>query len=634
MHQSDTQDLLRFVTAGSVDDGKSTLIGQLLVKSHAVFADQLDAVRAVSSYHGSSDSGIDLALITDGLRAEREQGITIDVAYRYFSTRRRKFIIADTPGHEQYTRNMATGASTADLAIILIDASQGVVTQARRHSFIASLLGISHFVIAVNKMDLVDFSQDAFRRVVTDYTVFSSKLQVSDVTFIPLSALHGDNIASRSDRMQWYDGPTLLGHLEQVHIASDLNLIDMRFPVQLVHRPVDGYRRYLGTVVSGVIKADQDIVVLPAGTKGRIKSVFGLDGTDVEGTPSMPVSVSLHDQLDISRGDVIVPMNNVPRVGRRFDAMVVWMSEDPMAINRRYVIKHSCATVSATIRTVRYSVNVDTLHREPRQSLTLNQIGRCYIETDRPIVFEAYRRNRRFGSFIIIDRQTHGTIGAGMMLEQEPSEDYVHEYRTTVHPLSEKVYPHSSLVSMSERIAHFRQNPATVWLTGLTGSGKTTIAVALERRLFAQGMTAVVLDGSTLRLNVNRDLGFSGDDRAEHVRRTAEIARMLNEAGLVAICALISPHAQERGRARRIVGASRFIEIYLSASLQSREKRASHDLYDRAKRGDVEHFSGITAPFEPPMDPDLLLVTDEMDVAMCVDRIMSLMAARGVFLDA
>jgi bifunctional enzyme CysN/CysC len=402
LEQDEKKDLLRFVTAGSVDDGKSTMIGRLLIESQGIYEDQLDAVRAASGRKGSVHEELDLSLITDGLRAEREQGITIDVAYRYFSTPRRKFIIADTPGHEQYTRNMATGASTADLAVILVDASQGVLTQSRRHSFITSALGIPHIVVTINKMDLVDYSREVYERIVDDYQEFAAKLEMPDVTFIPISALKGDNVARRSGNMDWYDGPTLLGHLEAVHIASDRNLIDMRFPVQYVSRMPDGKRGYMGTPVSGVVKPGEEIQVVPSGVKSRVRDVYGPGGQAVEGGfPPLPVTVTLDSEIDVSRGDVLVPVHNVPHVDRGFEAMVVWMAEQPMELGRMYAIKHGCRMVPGMISHVRYQIDVNTLHRNSTDGLSLNEIGRCVVDLARPVVYDPYRKSRGLGSFKI-----------------------------------------------------------------------------------------------------------------------------------------------------------------------------------------------------------------------------------------
>jgi bifunctional enzyme CysN/CysC len=629
--QDERKDLLRFVTAGSVDDGKSTLIGQLLVESQGVYEDQLDAVRKASGRRAAVHQDLDLSLITDGLRAEREQGITIDVAYRYFSTPRRKFIIADTPGHEQYTRNMATGASTADLAVILIDARHGVLTQSKRHSFITALLGIPHVVVTVNKMDLVDYSEDVFRGIVQDYRDFAARLDLPDVTFIPISALCGDNISSRSERMDWYDGPTLLGHLETVHIASDRNLIDMRFPVQYVTRMPDGRRGYMGTPVSGIVRAGEEIQIAPSGTRSRISSVLGVDGPVQEGFPPLPITVVLEDEIDVSRGDVLVPVRNVPHIDRGFEAMVVWMSPEPMELGRRYTIKQGCRTVPGLVSHVRYQIDVNTLHRHPAERLELNEIGRCVIDLARPVVYDPYRKSRGLGSFVIVDRETHNTVGAGMILDREPGEAQVDEARRVDVPRSQHVSPQVSAVSAEDRHARLGHEPATVWLTGLTGAGKSTIAYALERRLFDEGRTSQVLDGGNLRLGVNKDLGFSANERAENIRRAAEIARMLNDAGMISICALLSPYAAERRRAREIVGSGRFIEVYLAASLETCRERARNGLYGKAEAGEVKNFSGVSAPYEPPDDPDLVLSTDHVGVEECVEKIIRLMESRGVF---
>jgi bifunctional enzyme CysN/CysC len=601
------------------------------VESQGVYEDQLDAVRMASGRKGSVHDELDLSLITDGLRAEREQGITIDVAYRYFATPRRKFIIADSPGHEQYTRNMATGASTADLAVILIDASQGVLTQSKRHSFITSLLGIPHVVVTVNKMDLVDYSEDVFRQIVADYREFAAKLDLPDVTFIPISALRGDNIARRTENMSWYDGPTLLGHLETVHIASDRNLIDMRFPVQYVSRMPDGRRGYMGTPVSGIVRPGEEIQVTPSGTRSRVAEVHGVEGPVDEGFPPLPITVVLEDEVDVSRGDVIVPVQNVPHMDRGFEAMVVWMADEPMELGRRYTIKHGCRTVPGMISHVRYQIDVNTLHRDDAERLELNEIGRCVVDTARPVVYDPYGKSRGLGSFIIIDRETHNTVGAGMILDREPNQTQVDDARRVDRPRSSHVSPEVSAVAAEDRSARLGHQAATVWLTGLTGSGKSTIAYALERRLFDEGHASHVLDGGNLRLGVSKDLGFDADERAENIRRAAEIARMFNQAGLISICALLSPYAGERERAKQIVGGDQFIEVYLAASLETCRERARNGLYGKAEAGEVKNFSGVSAPYEPPTAPDLVLSTDHLGVEECVEKIVRLMEDRGVF---
>ncbi len=628
LEQDENKDLLRLVTAGSVDDGKSTLIGRLLFESKGIYEDQLDAVRSASGRKGSTQEGLDLALVTDGLKAEREQGITIDVAYRYFSTPRRKFIIADTPGHEQYTRNMATGASTASLAIVLIDAKNGVLTQSRRHAFISALLGIPHVVVTVNKMDLVDYSEAVFNEIVDEFRDFSAKLDLHDMTFIPISALVGDNVVERSERMSWYQGSTLLGYLETVHIASDRNLIDLRLPVQYVSRPDSEFRGYMGTPASGVVRPGDEVVALPSGKTSRIAKVLGPDGEVPQGFPPMPLTVTLEDEIDISRGDTLAHPNNVPRVDRNIEAMMVWMAEERLVAGKQYLVKHATKLTPGVFAGVRYRLDVNTLRRQQADTLELNEIGRCALELARPIAFDTYRRNRTTGSFIVIDRANHNTVAAGMIVGREPSDQVVDEQRRTTTARSELLSGQESRIEPDERSRRLGHESATIWLTGLTGSGKTSIAYALERRLFDEGVLSQVLDGENARLSFSMDLGFSADDRAENNRRAAEVARLFNEAGLVTICAFLSPFEEERRRAREIVGSDRFFEVYLSAPLAVCRERASEGLYERAETGEIRNFPGISSPYEVPIHPELDLPSHELDIDECVDRIVALLHQR------
>ncbi|MFP4435573.1 MAG: sulfate adenylyltransferase subunit CysN [Planctomycetota bacterium] len=630
LEQNEKKDLLRFVTAGSVDDGKSTLIGRLLFESKGIYEDQLESVAGASKKVGTTGEDVDLALVTDGLQAEREQGITIDVAYRYFSTPKRKFIIADSPGHEQYTRNMATGASTASLAIILIDAANGVLTQSKRHSFIASLLGIPHILIAVNKMDLVDYSEDVFKEIREDFTDFSAKLKLGDVTFIPISALKGDNVVERSERMPWYQGGTLLNHLENVHIASDRNLIDMRMPVQYVCRPNSEFRGYMGTVASGTIRPGDTVVALPSGRSSKVTQVLGVDGAIQAGFPPLPVTVTLEDEIDISRGDMLVHEHNVPRVDRTFEAMLVWMHDDAMVPGKQYMIKHTTKLTPGVISNLMYQVDVNTLRRSKAAELKLNEIGRCEIELARPVAYDPYEQNRTTGSFIVIDRLTHNTVGAGMIIEREPKEMKTQPSRRVTEIESKDITSHASSVDASQREAKMGHKPATLWLTGLTGSGKTTIGYALEKRLYDAGCAAAVLDGENFRMGMSKDLGFGADDRAENMRRAAEAARLLNDAGLIAVCSFLSPYEEDRQRAREVVGPDRFIEVYLSAPVEVCKERAAENIYGRAESGEIKRFSGITAPYHEPKHPELTLPTHELDVDECVGRIVALLQARGI----
>jgi len=625
LEQDKKKDLLRFVTAGSVDDGKSTLIGRLLYESKGIYEDQLEAVIKVSGKLGSTQGDMDLALVTDGLKAEREQGITIDVAYRFFSTPKRKFIIADSPGHEQYTRNMATGASTANLAIILIDAEQGVLTQTRRHTFITSLLGIPHMVVAVNKMDLVDYAQEVYDRICADYTAFAAKLEVTDMTFIPMSALKGDNVVEPSANMPWYRGSTLLNHLESVHIASDRNLIDLRFPVQYVSRPDRTFRGYMGTVASGIIRKGDEVMVIPSGIRTRIRSVFGPDGEIEEAFPPLSVGVTVEGDIDISRGNVLVHVHNVPKIDRTLDAMVVWMNEDPLLPGKEYLIKHSTQSVAGVVSTLRYRVDVNTLRRSQRPQLALNEIGRCTVTLSKPIAFDAYYRNRVTGSFIIVDRVSNNTVGAGMILDRKSDKAVADLDKAAGRARSEHVRGHTSLVSRAERVTRMGGTPQTLWLTGLAASGKTTLAYGLERQLFDLGKHAYVIDGENARLGFSKDLGFSTSDRKENIRRAAEFAHMLNEAGLVAICAFLSPHAKDRAMAREIIGADRFREVYLSAPLETCQARDESGVYRLADAGEIEGLSGVTAPYEIPQSPDLVVPTHEINIDQAVALVMDLL---------
>ena len=629
LQEDANKDLLRFVTAGSVDDGKSTLIGRLLYESKGIYEDQLSSVVEASARVGSTGGDLDLALVTDGLRAEREQGITIDVAYRYFSTPRRKFIIADTPGHEQYTRNMATGASTAGLVIILIDAGNGVVTQSKRHAFIAALLGIPHVVVAINKMDLVDYSREVYESICSEFTEFAAKLETRDLTFIPVSALKGDNVVDRSDAMGWYRGSALLNHLETVHIASDRNLIDLRFPVQYVLRPDRTFRGYLGTVASGTIKPGDDVMIMPSGMPTRIKTVFGPEGDLDEAFPPLAVGVTLEDDVDVSRGDTIVHVNNVPRVDREFDSMIVWMSEEPMQPGKQYLIKHSTRMTPGQISNLRFRVDVNTLHRSQADSLALNEIGRCVVSLTRPIVYDPYTRNRQTGSFIIIDRLANSTVGAGMILDRDPNKLSVSPEKQVRTHKSGHVHRHASGISellRSERMGH---KPATIWLTGLPGSGKSTIAYELERKLFAAGCNCCVLDGENARLGFSKDLGFSADDRCENIRRAAEVARVLNDAGVICICAFVSPYQASRDQAREILGPRRYMEVYLSAPVDACRQRDA-ELYELADSGEISEFSGVTAPYETPQAADLTIPTHEIDLEESTERISALLRAKGI----
>jgi bifunctional enzyme CysN/CysC len=616
------KELLRFLTCGSVDDGKSTLIGRLLHDTKMIYEDQLAAVKRDSEKVGTTGAGeIDLALLTDGLKAEREQGITIDVAYRYFSTDRRKFIIADTPGHEQYTRNMATGASTCQLAIILIDARHGVQTQTRRHSYIVSLLGIKHVVVAINKMDLVGFSQDVFERIKADYTNFVAKLDIPDIGFIPMSALKGDNVASQSDAMPWYHGPALLEHLETVHIASDRNLADVRFPVQYVIRPNLDFRGFAGTMASGILRKGDEVMVLPSGKRSRVKSIVTFDGELDEAFPPLSVTVTLTDEVDVSRGDMLVRPDSPPHVSAQIEAMVVWMAEQPLVPGRTYTLKHTTRQVSAEVAGFRYGVDVNTLEHRAIARLGLNEVGHVQLSLTQPLACDPYRENAATGAFILIDRLTNNTVGVGMI--REAGHDAWGAESTAKLKLRE------SLIPASEREQRFGHTPVTVLLVGLTGSGKSRIAYALERRLWDAGRAVTVLYGQNMRQGLNRDLGFTADDRSENLRRSVEVAKLMNDAGVITIAAFVAPHEAVREKAKQLLGRDRVLEVFCTAPMEVLRERDQSGAYRLADEGKIAQMPGVTAAFEEPKSPDLVLQREQLDVDECVDRIVELMKARG-----
>jgi bifunctional enzyme CysN/CysC len=627
-------DLLRFATAGSVDDGKSTLIGRLLYDSKQVLSDQLIAVEQASQRRGQDF--LDLSLLTDGLRAEREQGITIDVAYRYFATAQRRFIIADTPGHEQYTRNMVTGASTADLAIVLVDARKGVVAQSKRHAFISSLLGIPHVVVCVNKMDLVNFDEQVFDAIVEDFDRFAARLEMPDVTFIPISALLGDNVVDRSQAMPWYQGPPLLYHLEHVHIASDRNLIDVRFPVQWVIRPpatsVADYRAYAGQIAGGVLRPGDDVVVLPAGQRTTIAGIDTLDGPVEEAFPPMSVALRLVDDLDVGRGSTIVRTQNQPTVSNKFECLLCWMSEQPLDGRRRYLVKHTTRTAMVGGMDVRYRIDVESLHRdETATTLELNDLGRVHLQLSSPLVFDSYRRNRVTGSLIVIDEATNETVAAGVILDTEvegedASDSLVKSDR------SPNVRWQGSRMTRERRWTSLGHAGATLWFTGLPGAGKSTVAAAVEERLIAVAQPAFLLDGDNLRHGLNGDLGFDEGARRENVRRTAHVARLLAESGTIVLVSLVSPYAADREAAASLHAADdlAFIEIFVDAPLEVCERRDPKGLYARARAGELAGLTGVGAPYEAPADPDLVLGTREETVEQEVERVMQLLAARSL----
>jgi bifunctional enzyme CysN/CysC len=628
-------ELLRFATAGSVDDGKSTLIGRLLYDSKQVFSDQLEHIEQTSQRMGHDF--VDLSLLTDGLRAEREQGITIDVAYRYFATAQRRFIIADTPGHEQYTRNMVTGASTADLVIVLIDARKGVIAQSRRHAFIASLLNIPHLVVCVNKMDLVDFAEDAFDAIVEDFNRFAARLEIQDVTFIPISALRGDNVVERSTSMPWYQGPPLLYHLEHVHIASDRNLIDVRFPVQWVIRPRGAsgsdYRAYAGQVAGGIIRPGDDVVVLPGGQHTTVAGIDSFAGPLQEAFPPMSVALRLTDDVDVSRGSTIARTHNQPAVSSSFETLLCWMSEQPLDPQRRYLVKHTTRTGAVSAFDVRYRIDVDTLHRdELADTLALNDLGRVRIELTSPLVFDSYRRNRATGSLIVIDEATNETAAAGVILDTEAE---TQDHAGAVEPetkteRSPNVRWQRTSMTRRERWDALACQGATVWFTGLPAAGKSTIAAAVEERLVKAGRVAYLLDGDNLRHGLNGDLGFDESARTENVRRTAHVARLLAECGAVALVSLVSPYAADRELAATLHSGDDlpFVEVFVSTPLARCEERDPKGLYARARAGELAGLTGVGAPYEPPAHPDVVLGDREEDIDAAVERVLDVLRSR------
>ncbi|WP_434772497.1 sulfate adenylyltransferase subunit CysN [Pseudomonas entomophila] len=614
--QHERKELLRFLTCGNVDDGKSTLIGRLLHDSKMIYEDHLEAITRDSKKSGTTGEDIDLALLVDGLQAEREQGITIDVAYRYFSTAKRKFIIADTPGHEQYTRNMATGASTCDLAIILVDARYGVQTQTRRHSYIASLLGIKHIVVAVNKMDLKGFDEGVFESIKADYLAFADAidLQPNSLHFVPMSALKGDNVVNRSERSPWYTGPALMEILETVEVAADRNFTDLRFPVQYVNRPNLNFRGFAGTLASGIVHKGDEVVVLPSGKSSRVKSIVTYEGELEHAGPGQAVTLTMEDEIDISRGDLLVHADNVPPVTDQFDAMLVWMAEEPMLPGKKYDIKRATSYVPGSIASIAHKVDVNTLERGAASALQLNEIGKVKVSLDWAIALDGYESNRTTGAFIVIDRLTNGTVGAGMII-------------------APPVLPHggtgqhgtSSHVSTEERALRFGQQPATVLFSGLSGAGKSTLAYAVERKLFDMGRAVYVLDGQNLRHDLNKGLPQDRAGRTENWRRAAHVARQFNEAGLLTLAAFVAPDAEGREQAKALIGSERLITVYVQASPQVCRERDPQGLY--AAGGD--NIPGEGFPYDVPLEADLVIDTQSASVEEGVKQVLDVLRARG-----
>ncbi|WP_078790664.1 adenylyl-sulfate kinase [Trichlorobacter thiogenes] len=649
--------LLRFITCGSVDDGKSTLIGRLLWDSKLIFEDQLAALEADSKRIGTQGGEIDYALLLDGLQAEREQGITIDVAYRFFSTDKRKFIVADTPGHEQYTRNMVTGASTADVAVILVDARKGVLTQTRRHSFLVSLMGIRHVVLAINKMDLVEYSAARFHAIREEYEAFAAGLQYDEIVTIPISALNGDNVIARSasslqpsasslqpsasslqpsasslqpsasrlqpsasslqpsapslNKMPWYSGLTLLDYLESVNISDGSFEKPFRMPVQWVNRPDLDFRGFCGTLASGRVQPGDEIVVAASGKTSRVARIVTMDGDLDEASAGQAVTLVLEDEIDISRGDLLADPLARPSFADQFEARVVWMYEDALMAGRKYLLKSGCCTVPAAVSALKYKINVNSLQHEPAKRLELNEVGVCNLVLDRPIAFDPYGQNHITGSFILIDRISNATVGAGMI-------DFALRRATNVHW-------HTEQVTRDIRAGLKGQSSCVIWLTGLSGSGKSTIANALEQRLVQLGRHTMLLDGDNIRHGLNKDLGFTEEDRIENIRRIGEVAKLLAEAGLIVITAFISPYRAEREMVRNLLPAGEFVEVHVSTSLEECERRDVKGLYKKARKGSIPNFTGISAPYEEPLSPgvtvDTSLVSVDKAVAMILESI-------------
>jgi bifunctional enzyme CysN/CysC len=611
LQQHETKDLLRFITCGSVDDGKSTLIGRLLHDTRLLFDDQLAALEADSRRHGTQGAEIDFALLVDGLAAEREQGITIDVAYRFFGTEKRKFIVADCPGHEQYTRNMATGASTADLAVVLVDARKGLLTQTRRHSYIVSLLGIRHVLLAVNKMDLVDYDQAVFDGIVAGYRALAAQLGIAHVTEIPLSALKGDNMLAPSANMPWYRGETLLQHLETVKVDREMRDIGLRLPVQWVCRPNQNFRGFAGTIAAGDATPGMDVAVLPSGRRSRIARIVTADGDLDRATAGQAVTLTLDDEVDVSRGDVIAAAANPSEVADQFAAHLLWMGEQPLLPGRPYWLKLGTRTVGAQVTEIKHKVDVNTQDRLAAKHLHLNEVGYCNLYLDQPVAFEKYADNRALGSFILIDRQSNATVGAGTL-------DFALRRAANIH------WQHLEV----DKVARARikgQTPRCVWFTGLSGSGKSTIANLVEKRLLAMGLHTYLLDGDNVRHGLNKDLGFTDEDRVENIRRVAEVAKLMVDAGLIVLVSFISPFRAERRMARDLFGEGEFLEAYVSTPLAIAEQRDVKGLYARARAGEIRNFTGIDSPYEVPEQPDVLLDTVDSSATDLADRLVALL---------
>ncbi|WP_029008375.1 sulfate adenylyltransferase subunit CysN [Azospirillum halopraeferens] len=616
LHEQENKDLLRFITCGSVDDGKSTLIGRLLYDSKQIFEDQLAALDKDSARWGTTGGAIDLALLTDGLQAEREQGITIDVAYRFFATDRRKFIVADTPGHEQYTRNMATGASTADLAVLLVDARKGVLTQTRRHSYIVSLLGIRHVVVAVNKMDLVGYDRSVFERIVAEYRAFADRLDIPHVTCIPLSALAGENVTTPGTAMPWWEGPALLPFLETVEVAAARTQAPLRFPVQWVNRPNQDFRGFSGTIVAGRVRPGDAVAVLPSARTSTVARIVTMDGDLEEAVAGQAVTLTLTDEIDVSRGDVIAAAGARPEVADQFAAHVVWMNDHAMMPGRGYLLQFGTHLVGGQITEIKHKVNVNTLEHTAGKRLELNEVGFCNLALDHPVPFDAYAECRETGSFILIDRVTNATLGCGTI--------------TFALRRAQNIHWQPMTVDKAARAAAKGQKPCILWFTGLSGAGKSTVANLVEKKLHAGGYHTYTLDGDNVRHGLNKDLGFTEEDRVENIRRVAETARLFVDAGLIVLVSFISPFREERRMARSLVGADEFLEVWVDAPLEVCEQRDPKGLYAKARKGTIANFTGISSPYEPPENAELVLAAGEHDPETLADQVVAALKARGI----
>ncbi|MHB9879405.1 sulfate adenylyltransferase subunit CysN [Pacificimonas sp. ICDLI1SI03] len=613
LHQN--KSLLRFITCGSVDDGKSTLIGRLLYDSKMIFEDQLASLEADSKRVGTQGQEIDFALLVDGLAAEREQGITIDVAYRFFATEKRKFIVADTPGHEQYTRNMVTGASTADCAVILIDGRKGVLTQTRRHSYLAHLIGIRHIILAVNKMDLVDYDESRFNEIVADYREFATSIGIKEFTAIPLSGLAGDNIASKSEETPWYDGPTLIEHLETIELDSDRDQAKpFRMPVQWVNRPNLDFRGFAGVIASGTLRPGDPVRVLPSGRTSTVARIVTMDGDRDVAVAEESVTVTLADEIDCSRGDVIAAADAPPQTADQFQATIVWMDADEMLPGRAYWMKMGTRTVSATVQEPKHAVDMNSLAELSVKTLGLNDIGVCEVYTDRDIAFEPYEENHDLGGFILIDKMTNATVAAGML-------DFALRRSQNVHWQAVDVTreAHASIKN---------QKPCVLWFTGLSGSGKSTIANLVEKKLHVMGRHTFLLDGDNIRHGLNRDLGFTDADRIENIRRIGDVAKLMADAGLIVLTAFISPFRAERDMVRAILPEGEFMEVFINTPLEVAEGRDTKGLYAKARQGKLKNFTGIDSPYEPPENPDIEVDTTKMSAEDAAEAIVQRVLGR------